>query len=141
MKTHNFRFNPNLLAVELPEGNKEVSVGLHCIGIKPVPNGKEASDTNGYFHIYTEMFHGYKLLGKLTDLTDDDLHEILPMYADETISELDNFNYLVEKEIYWENPIPPFAMEGEDIALTLKKWHEAELRTFDKNRTIIFKKL
>ena len=52
-----------LLVIELPTAETKISIGLHCIGIKPPPIGKDASDINGYYHIYTEMFHGFKLLG------------------------------------------------------------------------------
>ena len=46
----------------------------------------------------------------------------------------------IESEIYWENPIPPFAQQGEEISVTFTKWYEAESRTFDRNRTLIFVK-
>lgn len=55
---------------------------------------------------------------------------------------------LIESEIYWENPLqssPPtddltFYDSKEERKIAFEKWHEAEQKTFDRNRSLIFKK-
>ena len=54
---------------------------------------------------------------------------------------LDSFHSALESEIYWDvNPIPPFAKQGEEISVTYTKWNEAQEKTFDRNRALIFVK-
>lgn len=98
---------------------------------------------------------GYILLGSPDEIREDDARELVEEtemgvklnskkykyraydsqlgYATATESLLS----AIESEIYWENPIPPFAKQGEEISA---KWYEAESRTFDRNRTLIFVK-
>ena len=98
---------------------------------------------------------GYILLGKPDEIREEDARELV-----EKVMNCQHFqNYkgrkendfanlwcknatesllsAIESEIYWENPIPPFAKQGEKISA---KWYEAESRTFDRNRTLIFVK-
>lgn len=101
---------------------------------------------------------GYTILGKLDEIREDDARELV-----EKVMNCQHFqNYkgrkendfanlwcknatesllsAIESEIYWENPIPPFAKQGEEISVTYAKWYEAESRTFDRNRSIILVK-
>ena len=158
-----------LLVIELPTAETKISIGLHCIGIKPPPIGKDASDINGYYHIYTEMFHGFKLLGSPYEIKEEDARELVESW--ESVSKdgtrvyqnykdgipkkrtaLESFNSALEKEILWENPYGKEPIEnlqsstfgGEKTIIHRNPmnilWHEAESRTFDRNRTIIFYK-
>ena len=102
----------------------------------------------------------YTLLGKLDEIREEDAEELvepfdLSYYVDYnhpsrgayTITALDSFHSALESEIYWENPEPklsdfeyflPSINEGVKFQ---KKFDEAEEKTFDKNRTLIFAKL
>jgi hypothetical protein len=147
-----------LLVIELPTAETKISIGLHCIGIKPPPIGKDASDINGYYHIYTEMFHGFKLLGSPDEIKEEDARELVESWEsvakDGTMvyqnykdgipkkrTALESFNSALEKEILWENTYaePDKFIDGFDNPC-YEWWHEAESRTFDRNRTLIFVK-
>lgn len=160
-----------LLVIELPTAETKISIGLHCIGIKPPPIGTDASDINGYYHIYTEMFHGFKLLGSPDEIKDEDVKGLVeivgeddllgtfykdyknPHYMMQPNSALESFNSALEKEILWENPYgkEPFenlqssTFGGEKTIIHRNPmnilWRESESRTFYRNRTIIFYKL
>ena len=157
-----------LLVIELPTAETKISIGLHCIGIKPPPIGKDASDINGYYHIYTEMFHGFKLLGSPDEIKEEDAEELveqsihtglfahyvkdIPVNTYCYKTALDSFNSALESEIYWENPYGKEPIEnlqsstfgGEKIIIHRNPmnilWHEAESRTFDKKRVKMFVK-
>ena len=61
---------------------------------------------------------------------------------------LDSFNSALESEIYWENPWGdrmPIFVEASPSAFKFvekekERWKEAQEKTFDKNRTLIFVK-
>jgi hypothetical protein len=156
-----------LLVIELPTAETKISIGLHCIGIKPLPIGKYASDINGYYHIYTEMFHGFKLLGSPDEIKEEDVKDLVekittiqyknygyvPHYFQYLLSTaLESFNSALEKEILWENPYGKEPIEnlqsstfgGEKTIIHRNPmnilWNEAESRTFDKKRVKIFVK-
>ena len=156
-----------LLVIELPTAETKISIGLHCIGIKPPPIGKDASDINGYYHIYTEMFHGFKLLGSPDEIKEEDVKDLVekittrqyknygyvPHYFQYLLSTaLESFNSALEKEILWENPYGKEPIEnlqsstfgGEKTIIHRNPmnilWNEAESRTFERNRTLIFVK-
>ena len=112
-----------LLVIELPTDETKISIGLHCIGIKPPPIGKDASDINGYYHIYTEMFHGFKLLGSRDEIKESDVVDLVvsldlaPSFSHNKTyyhdyknndygfkTAIESFNSALEKEILWENP-------------------------------------
>ena len=158
-----------LLVIELPTAETKISIGLHCIGIKPPPIGKYASDINGYYHIYTEMFHGFKLLGKPYEIKEEDVLDLVDEgfnistnkkvfndYNDDCNcfkTALKSFNSALESEIYWENPYGKEPIEnlqsstfgGEKTIIHRNPmnilWHEAESRTFDRNCSIILVKI
>ena len=159
-----------LLVIELPTAETKISIGLHCIGIKPPPIGKDASDINGYYHIYTEMFHGFKLLGSPDEIKEENARGLVEEtemgvklnskkykyraydsqlgYATATESLLS----AIESEIYWENPYGKEQIEnlqsstfgGEKTIIHRNPmnilWHEAESRTFDRKRVKMFVK-
>ena len=158
-----------LLVIELPTAETKISIGLHCIGIKPPPIGKDASDINGYYHIYTEMFHGFKLLGSPDEIKEEDARELVESW--ESVAKdgtrvyknykdgipkkrtaLESFNSALEKEILWENPIK--IPSSDDINWFRNQrdgdfserytrvfdWYNNQEKTFDKNRTLIFVK-
>jgi hypothetical protein len=157
-----------LLVIELPTAETKISIGLHCIGIKPLPIGKYASDINGYYHIYTEMFHGFKLLGSPDEIKEDDAinlvgegfnisanKKVFNDYNDDCNcfkTAIESFRSALESEIYWENPYGKEPIEnlqsstfgGEKTIIHRNPmnilWNEAESRTFDRNRTLIFVK-
>lgn len=158
-----------LLVIELPTAETKISIGLHCIGIKPPPIGKDASDINGYYHIYTEMFHGFKLLGSPDEIKEEDVKDLVEQIGEGQTVKMDGFkNYknkylwcltatesllsALESEIYWENPYGKEPIEnlqsstfgGEKTIIHRNQmnilWNEAESRTFDRNRSIILKK-
>ena len=157
-----------LLVIELPTAETKISIGLHCIGIKPLPIGKYASDINGYYHIYTEMFHGFKLLGSPDEIKEEDAEELVRSGSYTTTfwnyktndthksnqlkTAIESFRSALESEIYWENPYGKEPIEnlqsstfgGEKIIIHRNPmnilWHEAESRTFDKKRVKIFVK-
>ena len=156
-----------LLVIELPTAETKISIGLHCIGIKPPPIGKDASDINGYYHIYTEMFHGFKLLGSPDEIKDEDVKDLVEKITTRQYKNygyvshyfgyllstaIESFNSALEKEILWENPYGKEPIEnlqsstfgGEKTIIHRNQmnilWNEAESRTFDRNRTIIFYK-
>ena len=154
MKTYQIKdlLKKDLLIVEMPNVETEMSIGLHCIGIKPPPIGKDASDTNGYYHVYTEMFHGFKLLGKPDEIKEEDAEELvepfdLSYYVDYnhpsrgayTITATESLLSAIESVIFWENPYaePDKFIDGFDNPC-YEWWQDAELRTFDRSQSIIF---
>ena len=152
-----------LLVIELPTAETKISIGLHCIGIKPPPIGKDASDINGYYHIYTEMFHGFKLLGSPDEIKEEDVKDLVekittrqyknygyvPHYFEYLLSTaLESFNSALEKEILWENPYGKeepnksyfLDDKGSFLRQEKKQWHKAQEKTFDKKRVKMFVK-
>lgn len=159
-----------LLVIELPTAETKISIGLHCIGIKPPPIGKDASDINGYYHIYTEMFHGFKLLGKPDEIKEDEAKELVEetemgvklnskkykyrAYDSQLgyATALESFHSALEKEILWENPIK--IPSSDDINWFTNQrdgdfserytrvfnWYNNQEKTFDRNISIIFVK-
>lgn len=157
-----------LLVIELPTTETKISIGLHCIGIKPPPIGKDASDINGYYHIYTEMFHGFKLLGSPDEIKEEDARDLVEEtemgvklnskkykyraydsqlgYATATESLLS----ALESEIYLNvNPISKelgfignVSEIDKQIALQKQKrrFTKAQEKTFDKKRVKMFVK-
>ena len=155
------KLKKELLIIELPTLETQISIGLHCIGIKPPPIGKEASDSNGFYHVYKEMFHGFKILGKPDEIKEDDLEGLFKEYKDGYFSfnkslikyntKIRAFNKLIESEIYWdvnplgEKPTPnQYSVEDDSAKFyhqDLAEWEEAQEKTFDRNRSLIFLKI
>jgi len=161
MKTHNFKFNPNLLAVEL-----KTTVINSSYHIQKTPKGTLLKDDKEEKFISNK----YIYLGKLSDLTEEmaePLVKSLPsaisnrrVYRDyrKTHSFIHDAYLLrtaleslmsgIESEVYLNrNPITHpkefeyFMPSINEFQKQLKKWESAELRTFDKSRTILFKKV
>ena len=153
-----------LLVIELSTAETKISIGLHCIGIKPPPIGKDASDINGYYHIYTEMFHGFKLLGSPDEIKEEDVRDLVGEGFNISVNKkvfndynddcncfktaLESFNSALESEIYWENPLGdrmPIFVEASPSAFKFvekekERWKEAQEKTFDKKRVKMFVK-
>ena len=104
----------------------------------------------------------YTLLGKPDEIKEDDVSEFVKQSIFTSLyghyvsgidvntycykTALDSFHSALESEIYWNvNPVKLFDMDNllkaKHIAYDeIKKFNEAELCTFDRNRTLIFVK-
>ena len=107
----------------------------------------------------------YTLLGKPDEIKEEDAEELVeifdlsyyvnynhPTRGAYTLTALESFHSALESEIYWENPYGKEPIEnlqsstfgGEKTIIHRNPmnilWDEAESRTFDRNRSIIFKK-
>ena len=84
---------------------------------------------------------GYTLLGKPNELKEEDAEKLFYNPIDSTnlthYANLRNLFSLLESEIYWENP---WGVNGAHLDSYKDLWHEAQQKTFDKNRTLIFVK-
>ena len=120
-----------LLVVELPEDStlKEI---FELIG------AVENNSLN--YHLTVYNFSDYTLLGKTDEITEEDAAQLIPMYFDYERTAVEYLIEMIESEIYWENPIKVHTWASENADIYYKQWHEAELRTFDKSRTLIFVK-
>lgn len=147
MKTHTIKTPiAELLIVELPETGSTFDV-LTALN----------SETEGY-----------TLLGKPDEIREKDAKDLVEIkdkmeremgkpiifykdYNDDSkyyFRSVSSLLSLLETEIYWENPLG----KKDDVELVASKkheivgkyliglWHQAEQKTFDRNRTIIFKK-
>lgn len=113
-----------ILLIELPEGTGEISVGLHCIGIKPCPKDQKPSDSNGYYHIYKDMFHDFNDRGFVIDITEQKASSIVDsvkvkatdrsswvmfrnyINSDTVKAAKESLDTLMEaNEVYFENPL------------------------------------
>ena len=110
----------------------------------------------------------YTLLGSPEEIKEDDVKDLVekittrqyknygyvPHYFGYLLSTaLESFNSALEKEILWENPYGKEPIEnlqsstfgGEKTIIHRNPmnilWHEAETRTFDRNRSIILVKI
>ena len=142
-----------LLLVELPENNW-LSVFPRLIWICD-------RETNEYHYIKGS----YTLLGSPDEIKEEYLLDLVekittrqyknygyvPHYFGYLLSTaLESFNSALEKEILWENPYGKEPIEnlqsstfgGEKTIIHRNQmnilWNEAESRTFDRNRTLIF---
>ena len=102
----------------------------------------------------------WDFLGILTELKDEDARVLIPkngnfqgkamfkIFGTEksyTTNILESFLSAIESEAYFENPEPKYISEWEnDFGISGKilnrNWSEAEVKTFDKSRTLIFVK-
>ena len=107
----------------------------------------------------------YALLGSPDEIKEEDVKDLVekittrqyknygyvPHYFEYLLSTaIESFNSALEKEILWENPYGKEPIEnlqsstfgGEKTIINRNPmnilWHEAESRTFDRNRTLIF---
>lgn len=86
----------------------------------------ELPETGSTFDVLTALnseTEGYTLLGKPDKISEE-----------RTVKE--SLLSLLESEIYWD--VNPLA--NEIHAPDIEEWHEAEQKTFDRNRSLIFKK-
>ena len=159
MKTYHLkdRLKKDLLIVELPE-NGYYEVFKHGILFKD------------HLESEREFIEGsYTLLGSPNEIKEEDAMELVESwesvakdgtrvyqnYKDgipKKRTALESFNSALEKEILWENPYGKEPIEnlqsstfgGEKTIIHRNPmnilWHEAESRTFDRNRILIFVK-
>ena len=157
MKTYHIKdiLKKDLLIVELPE-NGYYEVFKHGILFKD------------HLESEREFVEGsYALLGSPDEIKEEDVKDLVekittrqyknygyvPHYFQYLLSiVLESFNSALEKEILWENPYGKEPIEnlqsstfgGEKTIIHRNQmnilWHEAESRTFDRNRSIIFVK-
>ena len=153
MKTYHIKdlLKKELLIIELPE-ETYYEVFKHGIFVK------------GHLESEREFIEGsYTLLGSPDEIKEEDVVDLVEKigkckftwksyntegYAYATA--LESFNSALESEIYWENiygkePIENLQSStfgGEKTIIHRNPmnilWHEAESRTFDRNRTLIF---
>ena len=107
---------------------------------------------------------GYKLLGKPNEIKEEDAEKLVEKdpwvmsfksYRDYSskkgvkyntlITAIESFNSALEKEIYWENPfneVISFMPSNVRCGKTklVDDWKEAQEKTFDRNKTLIFVK-
>ena len=157
MKTYHIKdlLKKELLIVELPE-NGYYEVFKHGILFKD------------HLESEREFIEGsYTLLGSPDEIKEEDVKDLVekittrqyknygyvPHYFGYLLSTaLESFNSALEKEILWENPYGKEPIEnlqsstfgGEKTIIHRNQmnilWNEAESRTFDRNRTLIFVK-
>lgn len=110
----------------------------------------------------------YELLGKPYEIKEEDVKDLVGEGFNISVNKkvfndynddcncfktaLESFHSALESEIYWENPYGKEPIEnlqsstfgGEKTIIHRNQmnilWHEAESRTFDRNRTLIFVK-
>lgn len=130
----------------------------------------ELPETGSTFDILTVInseTEGYTLLGKPDEIREEDARKLvenpIDKWGDDKYRFLD-YNHegfydlftakesllsLLESKIFWENPLG----KKDDVELVASKkheivgkyliglWHQAEQKTFDRNRSLIFKKV
>ena len=140
------KLKKELLIIELPEGtiSYQYSINLEIISAE-VPNYK------GFSFGQIRIGKGFTLLGTPDEIKDEDLDGILSDFdAFQNTGEGTGFyDYkkgffdIVEKEIHWVNPLNNKLDKSQPLIIQtehLSKWKEAQEKTFDKSRTLIFVK-
>lgn len=150
MKTHNIKtLTAELLIVEAKDDNTAWVIVFQKYGARAVAD--------------------YTLLGKPDEISEEDAVELVEDDAKDKwgnprgYKDYQDLNYyhdtanesllsLIESKIYWENPIPKpdnynlwakygdYTQYGVGLTTESLKWYKAEQKTFDRNRTLIFKK-
>ena len=127
----------------------------------------EAKDDNIAWAIVFQKYGAkavadYTLLGKPDEIKEDDVLDLIERvfinYKDYSGknrafgSPINSFNSALESEIFWENPFKKpdnydlwskygeYTQYGVGLTTDSLKWHEAQEKTFDKKRTLIFVK-
>ncbi len=87
----------------------------------------------------------YTLLGKPDEIKEEDVRSLVSdfdAFENSKYYYLHGFWKLIEKEIYWVNPNRDIKSSVLDMTLGMweikKRFLEAQEKTFDKNRTLIF---
>lgn len=100
---------------------------------------------------------GYTLLGTPDEIKESDVLDLVHLLGDKSYTwanyekqfygfetALESFNSALESEIYWENPLNNKLDKSKPLIIQtehLNKWKEAEQKTFEKSRTLIFVKI
>ena len=116
-----------------------------------LPEGRLLMDFNSLNKLES---NGFRKLGFINKITEDDVmdlvniepqweeNETFRVIGNATFSALKPFYSAIEKEIYWENPLNDVTCNLLDMTLRQwekkKKFLEAQQKTFDKSRTLIF---
>ena len=153
-----------LLIIELPEGT-DMKDPIQIL--KNKGNHLVYSKHNGHIISRNKLPDGeWTLLGSPDEIKEDDARELVESPIDKWGD--DKFRFLdyrydgcydlftatesllsaLESEIYWENPLGdrmPIFVEASPSAFKFvekekERWKEAQEKTFDKNRTLIFVK-
>lgn len=150
MKTYEIKTpTAELLIVQLPYRATDFSVldTGEALAVCAFDENDDCLDVKGISKDYT-------LLGKPNEIKEEDAMELFYNPIDSTnlthYANLRNLFSLLESEIYWDvNPISQYLVFignvseiDKQIALQKQKrrFEEAEQKTFDKNRTLIFVK-
>ncbi|QNS40171.1 hypothetical protein H0S70_07090 [Chryseobacterium manosquense] len=146
MKTYHIKdlLKKDLLIVELP---RVCDYELTKEGLFVKEHGSHLSD-------YIEG--SYTLLGKPDEIREEDAKELVEnkgkyyknyspiqgsVQGNITFTATESLLSAIESKIYWENPYKDWLSHGEAHDDDLDHlWHEAESRTFDRNRSIILVK-
>src|SRR5690606_10268213 len=152
MKTYQIKelLKKELLIIELPEG------GEYTLYDDMLYVWDDKTDNH-------KRFKGsYTLLGKPDEISEEYANDLIQKieydfgtcyrhYSDKTVfakTATESLLSAIESVIFWENPLqstPPtddlaFYDSKKERRIAYEKWHEAEQKTFNRNRTIIFKK-
>lgn len=94
-------------------------------------------------------FDNWEVLGSPDEIKEEDASELIPMYYDYEKTAVEYIIEALESEIYWDvNPLqstPPtddltFYDSKKERKIVFEIWNQAESRTFNRNRTLIFVK-
>ena len=111
-----------------------------------LPEGRLLMDFNSLNKLES---NGFRKLGFINKITEDDVRDLVEIserygcknynkkdeYSNSYfMSEKDSFNSAIEKELFWVNPVVD-KLHCEDC---YDDWNEAQEKTFDRNRTLIF---
>lgn len=138
-----------LLIIELPEGT-DMKDPIQIL--KNKGNHLVYSKHNGHIISRNKLPDGeWNLLGKPDEIKEEDVSEFVKQSIFTSLyghyvsgidvntycykTALDSFNSALESEIFWVNPLA-----NEIHAPDIKEWKEAQEKTFDKKRTLIFVK-
>ena len=139
MKTHTIKTpTSELLVVQLPKGQK-VAFGYYSDQLTIFDHEKDFRDSEINFE------GNWEILGKPDEISEEEAELLVETTIAFRIDGIDylmwkhyaaEYDYLLtakesllsllESQIFWKNP---------------QEWHETEQKTFDRTRTIIFKKL
>lgn len=155
MKTHTIKTpTAELLIVELPEGSEPLGLIGNSFFYYEKDMVKEDYPKS------LTLATSYTLLGKPDEIREEDAKELVYQDDGEFADYKHDANWfstatesllsLLETEIYWENPYREKIFVNMDISASMvraanreiysEKWHEAEQKIFNRNRSIIFKK-
>lgn len=90
-----------ILILVMPNSESLFSVGLHCIGVIPPPKGEENDvDSNGWYWVHEQMFHGYNFVNDVKNITEKECEEFIGIknYGSEPYFCTFDYNYYDENK-------------------------------------------